>query len=483
MVSFFRNITVRLWGAILFGGLVSIWLLPAFQNRLGLDWLVLPVLIILAALYWITGWLTNLWGLSRIKQLIQDAGACERDGMYLEAEAAFLRAVAVLDSFLISPLVKRKNTSMLASRMARFYLARAGKSEVSEAFLASYLSDHPEDEAVAEAWLNEMESQGGLKIEHQELAHKIGSALPKNASVQLVLARFYLLFERTDFPALHTYRQVFNGDDPVPAETVDDLSSLLLREKRADEWSLKIYLLALEKSGHPSELLKGIAACLRWTRLTERNRELLQKARSLLNGIEKEDLIKMTSGFTLPRPLPPAAKVARKPLFNLRKNLLEWLLAAFSFPTAVVHYCNRNVNVVLKRLRQSKRIRKTATALLLGCVTLGAVILIINTVGHLARTDKVDPEVLAPVSAVVKDPFTLQVAAYLKPEHAIKYVNALKKQGLDAYWQEAISSQKKWYQVRISHFADKSSARTFGETLKAKGVISDYYVANYKVVE
>jgi cell division protein FtsN len=80
----------------------------------------------------------------------------------------------------------------------------------------------------------------------------------------------------------------------------------------------------------------------------------------------------------------------------------------------------------------------------------------------------------------VTDPFTIQVAAYLKSEHAHRYVAQLKKNGLDAYWTLAVSANKKWYQVRISHFADKQSARQYGESLKAKGIIEDFYVANYR---
>ena len=474
--------TVRLWSAVLFGGLASIWLLPAFQHHLGVDWLVLPVLIILAAFYWGTGWLANLLGLSRIRQLIQNAGACERDGMYAEAELSFLHAAAVLDSFLISPLEKRKYTPLLASRLARFYLARADKSEATEAFLTSYLSNYPEDETVAEAWINEMESMGGLRMEHQKLAHKLGAALPKNSSIQIALARFYLLFERTDFPALHTYRQVINSDGPLPPEMVDSLSGLLLTERRADEWSLRVYLMAFERS-HSSELLKGIAACLRWTRPTERNRDLLQKARSLLTGIAKEDLIEMTSGFTIPRPLPPVDKVQPKRKIDWQKSVRVWLSAAFSLPTVMAAYFHRQIHAVTKRMRQSRKAGRTLKWLLFGCVALATVLLIFNTVGHLARKDKVDPEVVAAKSAVVSDPFTLQVAAYLKPEHAVKYVASLKKEGLEAYWQEAVSGKKKWYQVRISHFADKASARAFGEKLKSKGIIDDYYVANYNIVK
>jgi hypothetical protein len=314
------------------------------------------------------------------------------------------------------------------------------------------------------------------------LAHKLGTALPKNLSIQIALARFYLLFERTDFPALHTYRQVLNGDGPLAPEMVDDLSGLLLTERRADEWSLRVYLMAFERS-HSSELLKGIAACLRWTRPTERNRDLLQKARSLLTGVAKEKLIEMTSGFTVPRPLPPVDKVLPGRKFDWRKSLRVWLSAAFSLPTVMIVGFSRPIHRVSKRLRQSRKTGRTVKWLLLGCVVLAAALLIINTVGHLARKDKVDPEVVASKSAVVPDPFTLQAAAYLKSEHAVKYVASLKKQGFDAYWQEAVSGNKKWYQVRISHFADKASARAFGEQLKSKGIIDDYYVANYNRVK
>ncbi|MCP4625942.1 MAG: SPOR domain-containing protein [bacterium] len=72
------------------------------------------------------------------------------------------------------------------------------------------------------------------------------------------------------------------------------------------------------------------------------------------------------------------------------------------------------------------------------------------------------------------------VAAYLKPEYARNYVQQLKKRGLDAYWSEAVSGDKKWYQVRVSHFASKQAARDYGQRLKVQGIIDDYYVANYR---
>jgi hypothetical protein len=85
----------------------------------------------------------------------------------------------------------------------------------------------------------------------------------------------------------------------------------------------------------------------------------------------------------------------------------------------------------------------------------------------------------AAAPAVVKDPYTLQVAAYLKSEYALKFVDDLKQRGYDAYWIETASGGKTWYQVRIAHFPDPQSARDFGARLKQKGIIEDFYVTNY----
>jgi cell division protein FtsN len=84
-----------------------------------------------------------------------------------------------------------------------------------------------------------------------------------------------------------------------------------------------------------------------------------------------------------------------------------------------------------------------------------------------------------PVVAPITDPFTIQVAAYLKETDAKRYVEQLKENEMDAYWTRASGGGKTWYQVRVSHFKTKAEAKAFGEALKMRGVIDDYYVANY----
>jgi cell division septation protein DedD len=115
-----------------------------------------------------------------------------------------------------------------------------------------------------------------------------------------------------------------------------------------------------------------------------------------------------------------------------------------------------------------------------GLVGIGLAVLVANTASHLLQSKPTSQEIETPQVVEITDPFTLQVAAYLKSEHAEKYVQQLKDQGMDAYWTVAQGVKRKWYQVRISHFADKDSARTYGEDLKSRGIIDDFYVANYQ---
>ncbi len=479
MLSFFKHIAARLWLTVFLGGAVSLWVLPSFQQRIGLEWTLLPVVLIMVAAFLLIGWISNRWGLNTVQHLIYEAGIFERDGMVGEAENRFQRALAVFDSFLISPVAKKQKAVPLRARIARFYLARASKSDDAEKFLVSYLYTNPQDEEVAESWIEHIENRGGLREEHQELAFLIGRAQPKNQTIQSILAQYYLMLERTDFPALQTYRRAFGGDQQVPAEFIHDLAVLFLQERRADEWALEIYLQAIDKSDHQSAVLRGIAACVRWISLSERNRPLLQKAYTLLEGLDPAEIKKMSAGFK--PPVRPSGKRDGQRPFQKRASFFKTAAAVLqtfyedvtAVPTWVLRLIRRTV-----QSRQSKRV--LAAVLLVGLVA-AVIVLVINTVTHLVKVEIPVAEKVEKTPEVITDPFTLQVAAYLKPGYAQKYVEQLKKQNLDAYWRETISGDKKWYQVRIAHFPDKKSAREFGESLKTKGIIDDYYVANYVV--
>jgi hypothetical protein len=473
-----KHIAFRIWSAVLLAGLVSLWVLPTFQSRIGLDWNLPMVGAILISVFFGVGWALNRWGLSRADRLINEAAAFERDGMDREAENAFRQAVAVFDSFLVSPAVKRKKSNDLSARMARFYLGRAHRDHASEAFLISYLQSNPQDEEVAENWLRQVESRSGFKEGYQELVSRIGSAHPKNHNIQRILAQFYLLMERTDFVALQTYRWVYEGNAPVAHGFVDELARLFLREKRADEWALDVYLQASMRNSDQTKYYGALAACVRWTPRTERNKQSLQAAYQHLEGIDVNEIKKMSAGFKPPIPPPPQPKA--RPGFDLGNIAANGIKALLRLPSSFLRWVTGRARYFIELIRHSTKARRVLTGTSLALLVLGTGGLVINTVGYLSVSEKPPSKKAEPAPAVITDSFTLQVAAYLQPEYAKKFVEQLKMLGEDAYWTEAVRGEKRWYQVRISHFPDKNSARNYGDVLKSKGIIEDYYVANYR---
>jgi hypothetical protein len=481
MLSFLRHISIRIWIALLLGGVVSLWVLPGLQARIGLGGNLPAAAAILLVFFVATGWVLKRWALGAVERLMAEAGAFERDGMYPEAENAWQRAAAVFDSFLMSPFVKRQRAGELGARMARFYLARSRRDPASQEFLVSYLNDNPQDEVVAEHWLHQIESSGGLREAHQELAARIGEAQPKNEYIQSTLAGFYMLLERTDFHALQTYRRVCDAGAPAAPEFIAELARLFVKEKRADEWALDIYLQALAQNGDRSGCLSGVAACVQWVPASGRNQPLLQKAQQHLAGIDANTLKTMRAGFNPPAP-PKASRPVRR---RIRPG--AWLAAAaralVRYPGAPVRWTLALAKKTQQLIAHSRKARRVLTGILLTGLALAVAGLVVNTIGHLTVAETPAGEQAPPPAQaiVVTDPFTLQVAAYLNPENAKQYVQQLKDRGVDAYWSEAVSGQKKWYQVRVSHFATKQSARDYGEKLKSEGIIEDYYVANYRM--
>lgn len=482
MVYLLRHIALRIWATLLLGGLISLWILPAIHSHIGLEWVLMSVFGILVVVFIVFGWFSNLLGLRVIERLIKEATNWERVGAYRGAEDTFRRAAAVLDSYLLSPLTKRKESARLAARLARLCLARADKNHASEAFIISYLQSHPEDDEVAESWLQQVQSQVGLKEEQYELAFRIGNAQQNNKIIQHLLARFYLSADRTDFPALKTYRRVLNEDSDGAIDIVENLAALFLREGRADEWALRIYLHAFKLSGGRSQLLKGIAACVRWTQETERNRHLLREARSLLADFNETTLKEMRADFNPPSLQPTEQKISRKSGIGISIwKMMKWaVFSLFRFIEAGTLAIITGARGLINLTRSSERSRLILEWAVMAILTVGVMILVVNTVSHLIRTKRVLTERGESVKVVVTDPFTLQVAAYLKPEDAERYVKHLNKQGLKAFWIKTKGKRKTWYQVRVSHFPDKASARTYGKSLKARGIIDDFYVANYE---
>ncbi len=245
MIHFLRHAAARLWMTLLIATAASLWALPLLPPNIGLEAAPVLAVVLLAVCFFAVGWAANRLGLAWVRRWVRSAGRAEREGLHVEAEAAFRRALSVLDSFLVSPAVRRRNLPPLTARLARFYLARPRGGAETEELIAGYLAAHPGDEEVAEQWVLRVEHRGGLREDHQGLATRLGAAHPRNGTIQSALARLYLMLERTDYPALQCYRRVCGAEAEMAPEFCRDLARLLRRDGRSDAWVQQFYRRAL----------------------------------------------------------------------------------------------------------------------------------------------------------------------------------------------------------------------------------------------
>jgi hypothetical protein len=482
MTHFLRHTAVCLWLTLLVGGMGSLWILPILQPVIGVD--AMPFLVAggLAALFVLVARVVGRIGLSRVSRLLRTADVAEREGLSAEAEEAFREAIAALDRFWVSPADRRNVLMPVAGRLARFYLAQAHLGPAAEDFIIQYLSVRPADEEVAEQWVRQAEGRGGLREEHQDLAARLGSAHPRNAAVQHALARLYLTLERTDYPALRSYRRVCASQGRAPAEFCEDLARLLRKGGRSDEWAQQVYSQAqgstpapdLAASRRPSDVYRIEATDSgAWEDEipSPADEEDLSEAVFRMAGEADE--------------LEEEEPEERSPFLRHRQALGSSLHRLAQAAGSTLHEVpvkisrlGRDLGAAVRFTCRFRIVRYALGVLLIAGVAAGGIWIVIDALDMFERAAPPPAGVERPAAAAT-DPYTLQVAAYLKQEYAFKLVEELKRKGLDAYWIETSSGGKLWYQVRIAHFPDQQSARDYGRNLKWKGLIDDFYVTNY----
>ncbi len=482
MGNLFKHLAVRLWTTLVIGSLLVLVALPPFAGSVGPDWMIVPCLGLFAVAFWFTGMAFAAMGRRRLARLLKEATVWDRAGMTREARQALVRAAGIVDSFLFSPLSRSAPAGRLLATMARFQLAQAAPDPSSDAIIGTYLRHFPRDRAAAVKWLDGVLAGRALTQRSHDIAARIGAAHPDDAGVQRMLAQFYLDERRCDFAALQTYRQLIDAEAPLTDTLLGGIAALFLAQPRTDGLALRVYLDSLERDDRDRRLLPAIAACCRMIAPSPVTLPLLERAQSMLDGIDPSQRDKMAAEF-IPeladtdeqRPR-KRSRVTRRAIGSRVQNTLLQLS----------HRVFEDISGWAKRLRgllaviSPRRLKTMLKWAAMGLLVVGVGGLVLNTALHWKATSQKMEPVPAPVPAPVTDPFTLQVAAYLKETDARRYVAQLKEQELDAYWTRASGAGKTWYQVRISHFKTKADARTVGDELKKRQLIGDYYVANYK---
>jgi hypothetical protein len=473
-----RHLSLRLWITAFAGGLAGVIVLPWWQRLFNLEGILIPVALLLIASFVATGWVLDKIGLIFFQRVVKEAAVWEQAGMTAEAEDAYQRAVGLFDSFWFSPLQRRRRTPWFTARLARFHIGQSLRNSYADALVRGYLLKHPDDADIASAWLEQLlNRKRHTQIDH-EAAARIGEALVEDLRIQQLLMEFYLTNGRVDFHAVKTYQRIWRQGQPLPEGLLKPLLGLLLQECWLTHWTLQVYLEAL-KQGH-QEALEGLAGCACWLHPTTENRPDLQAAKIALAEYDAEHVASLARRF---KPVQPVKAVARpRPS---EKRVAGRQLEEKGTPIAdkVSRALNAWKDLAVKYGQVMSAVVFTRRAAI--GIAIGAVVLVMVVVGRQMIEAPVEPpEPVVPVEALppVTDPFTIQVAAYLKSDDAQRFVDQLKQHGLDAFWTEATSANRKWYQVKVSHFATKDQAMKYGRELKSKGLIDDYYVANYKAL-
>ncbi|MFO7708510.1 MAG: SPOR domain-containing protein [Desulfobacterales bacterium] len=473
MMHWLRHATGRLWVTLLLGAGSSLGVMSLLQPAIGAEAAPAVVAVWLSALFFAVGWAADRLALRRVRRLLHAGEGLAREGLSVEAEAVFHKGLALLDSFLVSPAARRRSLPALCARLARFYLARPGGRGSSEAFITRYLAEVPGDGEVAEQWVLDAEGRDSLSEGHQGLLARLAAVHPRNDQIQLALARSYLMQERTDFPALQCYRRVCGGEGPSPYEVCREVAALLQKAGRGDEWVRKLALrcpVTTPADGGP------VVPPVVLPSQARRPETHFPTA----GGTVEDGAFRMNAALD-----DAEEEEAEEPaaLPGVRLELAE-------FWRRVERLAGGIRTAAASGLRRVTRGAASVRAVTWGrAAGAGLGVLVVAGMAWLWVSDAdLFREPAGPAAAIpsdagpapmVTDRFTLQVAAYLKPEYAHKFVENLKSQGFDAYWTETASGGKTWYQVRIAHFPDRPSAREFGSRLKQKGVIEDFYVTNY----
>jgi hypothetical protein len=484
-----RHYALRLFATAFLGTLLCLVLLPRLQWLMGGSWVTLPVASVLVGCFFLLGWLMNRLGLSLIHRQVTESAVWERAGMAAEAEGAFERIKSLFDSFWLSAAARQQHAAWVTMRLARFYLTQARPDQEGLAMVMSHLRLHPGDEAVAKGWLEAMLHRETATAEEQETAARISEVLVDHDAVQRLLMQFFLTHRRVDFEAMQTYRRIWHCPGELPSPMIRTLARVLLSEAFIDDWALQVYLKAYGLG--ETDCLEGIAAGLQFLRPHVDNGSDLAMAREIIAQLDESRQRELIRKFSPPREdaAKSTEKVGSKPLAAAGRGLVA---LGLSLKTALKNGLRWSCDTArpiprnaLVLWRQSPKLRRAAPAVTM--VTVLGIMIASGWQGTKTAPSSIPAPapatarkpISAPLPTPVADPFTIQVAAYLKAEDAQRFVDQLKRNQIEAFSSKAVSANRTWYQVKVSHFATKGEAVKYGEMIKAKGLIDDFYVANY----
>lgn len=433
MNRFLRHISIRLLIVILVGLPLGLWLLPWIH-----DWFpaysATPIaggVIFLVGL--ILGLTLDFVGRKRIQSLIREGELWERAGLSARAEKKYNQAIRIHDSILVSPWSARSLTPMLTGVLARYFLTSSCDHPGFKLAASHYLKANPGDENLGSLWLDQFKPKLGIVPMDQAVLTAMADIHYSNPEMLEKLTGKFLVLGRVDYFAKRLYKGFL--DRFGPENTSDSMSN----------------------------------GCREYIRYRDRIYALMGKPQDVGENDILPDLSPIISspGVTM---LKDRLGSGRAVLPFLRKDGQGglWLFIGLK---------NR-LGEVFGLVRQKEKMGSYLRIGFMGLLGGGLMFFVWNTISHMLKPTAME-KTNHQVEVQIPKPFTIQVAAYLKQNHADRYVSELQKEGLTATIKKTDGGGKIWYLVRVSEFPDKVSAADYGKNLKARKLIDDFFVSNH----
>lgn len=441
MIWLLRNISIHLWVTTLTAIPVCFYLLPGLIRYFpGINPIISAIIILLLVAV-VLSLVMDMVIRKMVAGLIKEGQVWERSGIANKAQKKYIRALRLYDTFLLWPFSARKTALKLTGTMAKFSLnAMAGsspdgdygnltQSKADQNFKLSvlvYLRINPEDQDISQMWLTTLRQSEIITAFDQEVLSLLAERYSDHAALSPLILDILLELERKDYAAKRFYQAMLNkpGLQKTHQLKIEGLIGQQAPKTLADSKPM----VPLEQTTEP----------------------------------------------------PPVSQVSiqTKRIFEALFNNIQHFFSGLwgvmvSFFRTTESFCVQSYWFV----KESQKVRFFAKTGFIGIVSIILVFYVVTTVSHMFKSRVVEKDTVE-IPVALPRPFTIQVAAYLKEAHALRYVAILKKKKIDARIKQVTGGGKTWFVVRVSEFTDKESAANYGRELKNKQVIDDFFVSN-----
>ena len=419
MIWILRNISVHLWITTLFAIPLSFYLLPGLAEFFpGINPLITGVVTITGVIV-IISFLMDLTAKKLIASLIKEGHAWERSGIFNKADKNYTKALRVYDTFLLWPFASKKTAQRISGAIAKFYLNYSVENKNFKLGTLVYLKINPADKDIAHLWLARLRKSSIVTSFEQEILSMLAQRYYSDKILSILILDIFLGLEREDFTAKKLYQHVLS--DP--------------------------------------ELKHGYA----------------KKIEALIG--KPEDTLQKEVSFQLFDKKPVRKVEIGKKVQVLTKKGVYFLHSLWSFMGGSFSFLMLSAAKMYNYIKQNEKIRFYLKAGFLTLVSGLLLFFMVGPISHIFKSRTIEKEKIKTPIQVFK-PYTIQVAAYLKPKHAQRYVYILKKKEIDARIKKVYGGGKTWFVVRVSEFIDRKSAAAYGQKLKKQKIIDDFFVNN-----